>query len=499
MTNEILIKLKSIFRDENVSNDQKILEQYKSDAALRFIEPILPNFVVWPESIAQIQEIVQLANKESLALVPTSSEPPKFHGTSLPKKKGAIIVNFVKMKKVLNIDVRNRGVMLEPGVNFEEFIAEAKRAKLRPHLPLYPYSKKSVVGAALDREPVIIPKEHWDIADPLLCLELVFGTGDVFRTGAAAGPGTIEEQKEAGGAQKNPMGPAQFSPYRVVQGSQGSIGLVSWATLKVQQAIDVRKTFYVTSDKLEANFDFLYKLLKFRLGDEMLIVNNLNLAALLEKDSESIGKLRDKLPNWIGIISTTGTGGLAQDKIEWQEKDILDYAEKLGVKVKPNLPDVSNDAVNNVLENCSPVPWRLKYKGGCSDIFFVTTLDQTPSYKKILWDTATKSEFNPKDIGVYIQPMVQGVNVHCEFDLYFDPKNESKVNIAKNTFNKSSQALINSGAFFNRPYGIWADMIYPKMQPGIVEAMRKVKNIFDPNNVLNPGVLCFKEVFKQWN
>ena len=36
LMNEIFIKLKSIFQDENVSNDQKILEQYKSDASLWF-------------------------------------------------------------------------------------------------------------------------------------------------------------------------------------------------------------------------------------------------------------------------------------------------------------------------------------------------------------------------------------------------------------------------------------------------------------------------------
>ncbi|MHA1132267.1 MAG: FAD-linked oxidase C-terminal domain-containing protein [Candidatus Helarchaeota archaeon] len=36
-------------------------------------------------------------------------------------------------------------------------------------------------------------------------------------------------------------------------------------------------------------------------------------------------------------------------------------------------------------------------------------------------------------------------------------------------------------------------MIYPRMQPGIVMSMRKIKKIFDPNGILNPGVLCFKE------
>jgi len=493
LVDDIISKLKSIFKDENVSNEPAILEQYKSDASLGFCEPMMPRCVVWPENIKEVQQLVQLANNLSLSLVPTSSEPPRFHGTSVPKKEGTIIVDFTKMKKILNIDVKNRGVMLESGVNFAEFIDAVKKAGLRPHLPLYPYAKKSVVGAALDREPVIIPKHHWDISDPLLCLEVVFGTGNMFRTGAAAGPGNLTQQKEAGGAQKNPMGPAQFSPYRIVQGAQGSIALVTWATLKVQRAIDERKTFFVTSDTLEANYDLIYELLKFRLADEMFIVNNLNLAVLLEEDQAGIEKLRDKLPEWIGLISLTGIGELAREKIEWQEGDISEYAAKFGVELKTELSGISDDKVKVILEEASPVPWRLKYKGGCSDIFFISTLDKTPKYKKITWDAVSKEKFNTSDMGVYIQPTVQGCNVHCEFDLYFNPDDASAREVTLNSFKTASQALIENGAFFNRPYGIWADMVYPKIQPLIVDSMKKVKKIFDPNAVLSPGVLCFKE------
>lgn len=496
MADDILNKLKSIFKSENVSNNPKILEQYKSDASLGLTEPKLPKYVVWPENIKQVQQLVQMANKYSLALVPTSSDPPRFHGTSVPKKDNAIIVNFTKMKKILNVDTKNRGVMLEPGVNFEEYIAEAKKTKLRPHLPLYPYAQKSVVGAALDREPVIIPKYHWDIADPLLCTELVFGTGNMFRTGAAAGPGNLSEQRAAGGAQKNPMGPTQFSPFRIVQGSQGTIALVTWATLKVQRAVDVRKTFYITSDSLGTDFNFIYELLKYRLGDELFILNNLNLAILLKDDPATIDKFKAKLPNWIGIISVTGSGKLAQDKVDWQEIDISEYANAYGVELKESLPDVSDEDIRVILEEASPVPWRLKYKNGCDDIFFITTLDRTPEYKNIMWDIANQGKFNQSNIGVYIQPMVQGCNVHCEFDLYFNPDNENDRKVAKNMLIKSSQALIDNGAFFNRPYGILADKIYSKIQPEVVKAMQKVKNIFDPNNVLNPGALCFKEEFQ---
>ncbi|MDD1779014.1 MAG: FAD-binding oxidoreductase [Candidatus Helarchaeota archaeon] len=496
MSSEIKKKLSPIFKEDSISIDPKVLKSYEMDASLGLNAARMPSCVVWPQSIKDVQLLVKLANEQGLALMPTSSEPPRFHGTSVPRKDGIIIVDFTKMKNILNIDVKNRGVMLEPGVNFSEYIEAAKKAGLRPHLPLYPYAKKSVVGAALDREPVIIPKYHWDIADPLLCTELVFGTGNMFRTGAAAGPGSLTQQKESGGAQKNPMGPTQFSPFRIVQGAQGSIALVTWATLKVQRAIDVRKTFFVTSEKLSETFDFIYEILKYRLGDEIFLLNNLNLAVLLEKDQAAIEKLRKTLPNWIGIISVTGTGTLASDKIAWQEGDIREYANKFGIKLLETLPGVSSEAIKKIMEEASPVPWRLKYKGGCSDIFFISTLDKTPRYEDILRKVTTQEKFNSSNIGVYIQPIVQGCNVHCEFDLYFDPKNEKEAGITKTAFVKASQALIDKGAFFNRPYGIWADMIYSNIQPNVIKSMQKVKNVFDPKHVLCPDVLCFKEGFE---
>jgi FAD/FMN-containing dehydrogenase len=47
-----------------------------------------------------------------------------------------------------------------------------------------------------------------------------------------------------------------------------------------------------------------------------------------------------------------------------------------------------------------------------------------------------------------------------------------------------------NGAFFSRPYGSWAEMVYSRYTEGTA-ASRKLKNIFDPNNILNPGKLCF--------
>ena len=53
--------------------------------------------------------------------------------------------------------------------------------------------------------------------------------------------------------------------------------------------------------------------------------------------------------------------------------------------------------------------------------------------------------------------------------------------------------LIENGAFFNRPYGIWSNKVFSHHSIETINALKKVKKIFDPNNVLNPGVLCFDD------
>jgi FAD/FMN-containing dehydrogenase len=53
-----------------------------------------------------------------------------------------------------------------------------------------------------------------------------------------------------------------------------------------------------------------------------------------------------------------------------------------------------------------------------------------------------------------------------------------------------SDALISQGAFFSRPYGPWADMVYRRATE-YTNTLREVKKVFDPGNILNPGKLCY--------
>ena len=486
----IFSKLEDIVGQENISWDPHLLLQYSEDFS--FVKSSVPLGVVWPRNTEDVHKIVLAAKESGVTLVPVSSGAPRLHGDTIPKVDNAVIVDLGRMQRILRVDRKNRVAMIEPGVTFNQLTKEVAKEGLIPLLPLMPKASKSIIASYLEREPITIPKYHWDSSDPLLCTEVVFGTGDVFRTGAAAGPGTLEDQWKAGQSQKNPLGPSQFDPMRILQGAQGSLGIVTWASVKLERLPKLKKAFFATSDKLDTLLGFAYAVLRRRLGDHLFILNRTNLAALLKTKSSDIQELRQKLPQWILVLTISGHGKLAKEEINYIEGDIKDIAKENKVKLNPSLLNLK---ILDLLDSsCNKPYWKLRSRGGCEDVLFQTTLDNTPALHSLFSKEAIKDKYPEEEIGVYIQPQVQGTCTHCEFNIYYNPDSEEEVSRAKQLYTKGSKALLASGAFFSRPYGDFTDEVYERCPEEIVSSLQKVKAIFDPDNILNRGALCFKEV-----
>ena len=56
--------------------------------------------------------------------------------------------------------------------------------------------------------------------------------------------------------------------------------------------------------------------------------------------------------------------------------------------------------------------------------------------------------------------------------------------------NGIAQAVLDRGALFTRPYGFLAGLVYPRAQD-YTAALKKVKALLDPSDILAPGRLCF--------
>jgi FAD/FMN-containing dehydrogenase len=405
---------------------------------------------------------------------------------------GSVIVDLTRMKKIIRVDPKNRVAMVEPGVTFGELQPELGKAGLSAYIPLCPRSSKSVMGSMLEREPITMPSHHWDSLDPFLCAEIVFGTGDTLRSGEAAGPDSIEDQWKIGKAQMVPFGLGQFDESRLISGAQGTIGITTWATMKCRPLSRLTRTFLISSDTIEPLIDLSYRLIRIRLGDTCFIVNDLNLASLLAQSPGEIRDLRAALSRWVLVVTLEGYGALPEEKVEYQEADFRDMLKQAGnLKSIHTVGGFSDDYVADLLAKPSDeLYWKLRYKGGFSDIFFLTTLDKTPAFTGAMLALAQSRRFAAEDMGIYIQPVVQGTSCHMEFDLYYDHTDMTRTERARSLVTEGAQDMANMGAFFSRPYGPWAKIAYTRAaETNILQ--RKVKKIFDPNNVLNPGKLCF--------
>jgi FAD/FMN-containing dehydrogenase len=483
---EELIK---IVGSKRVTTNPKSLKEYSRDES--FVRPIRPEYVVKPQNASELQLIVKWANETLTPLVPVSSGGPHFRGDSVPSQDGAVIVDITGMNKILRVDRRNRVAMVEPGVTFGELQTELKKNGLRLNMPLIPRRRKSVVGSMLEREPVIMPKYHWDIVDPLACTEVIFGSGDIYRTGAAAGPGTIEEQWKSGGAQKSPAGPLD-DWCRLIQGSQGTMGIVTWATIRCELLPNLEEPFMVGSSSLPGLFELSHWLIRLRLADECLILNNVNLAHILAKPwPEECESLRDSLPPWVLFFCISGYEYYPEEKVAYQIEEMTAIAKREEMEPVKTLDGISAYELLGILQRPSDDPyWKTQGKGSCHDIFCLATYDRIPELVRVMAELAAEYEYPIGDMGMYLQPIVQGTSYHCEFNLFFDPANQEEVNKLKKLSVHAVQSLMDKGAFFSRPYGTWVDMVYQR-DAATAAALRKIKGIVDPNNIMNPGKLCF--------
>jgi FAD/FMN-containing dehydrogenase len=483
-------KLAAIVGSANVLKDESTLSKYSHD--ISFSPEIKPGFVVKVRSTEDIEKLVKLARETKTPLVPVSSGSPHFQGDTVPSTRGAVIVDLSGMKKIIMVDRKNRSTMFEPGVTFNELIPAVAEKGMRLNLPLLPRSSKSVVGSLMAREPAIMPKYHWDISDPANCFEVVFGTGDIFRTGAAAGPGTIEEQWTAGGAQKEAAGPSSSSWYRVLQGAQGTMGIVSWATARCELIPSREEPFLVGTARLDKLLEMVHWLIRLRLANECFILNNLDLASIMARTSPNdFSKLKTALPLWVLFFNIAAYEYLPELRMKGQIEDMKGLAWRAGLEPVQSIAGISASDVLKTVKSPSPEPyWKLSPKGSCQDLFFITIYDRIPQLVQIMYAEAQKAGYPVTDLGIYLQPVVQGANCHCEFNFYYDPKNSAEVEKVKKIFSSAIPALMDGGAFFSRPYGENTRTIMDR-DAATVAALHKVKSILDPDRILNPGKLCF--------
>jgi FAD/FMN-containing dehydrogenase len=481
-------ELLKLVGSEKFTDDPKVLKEYSTDFSLA--PSGMPNYVVKPKKTEDVQRVIKFANEHSIPVVPVSSGA-HFYGTTIPKQ-GGIVLDLSGMNKIFEIDELNRRVRIEAGVTWEQLTSELGKKGFRMIMPLLPHPSRSVVTDYLERE--IPTNTVYDYGEPLQGMEVVWPTGEIFRTGSASVTGYPDSPSKGG----MPAGPG-LDFYRLLQGAQGTMGVVTWANLKIEYLPKIDKILFAPVRELDYAIEFLYRILRIRIGQECLLLNNTDLAAIIaDVWTSDFEKLRASLPPWTLILVISGMQRDPEGKIQY-EKQALDKILKNEfpeIHIASNLPGFPSLGKKLMPMLRKPWPqkvtyWKKRYKGGCQSLFFITKPTSVSKFTGKIEEMAAKHGYPISDMGSYLQPIEHNRACQLEFNFFYDPASHSEAEKIRGLYDEATKVLLGEGALFTRPYGEELTKLVYERAADYTMTLKRVRKIFDPNNIMNPGNLCF--------
>ena len=212
LNSEILFKLENIVGQSFVFTDEETRNHYGHDETEDYVFP--PHVMVKPSSALEISEILKIANQYKIPVVPIGARTGLSGGAL--SVQGGIGLSMERFNKILNIDEQNLQVITEPGV-ITQVLREAVSEK-GLFYPVDPSSMGScfIGGNVAENSGGARAVKYGVTKDYVLNLEVVLPTGEIIWTGA----NTL----------KNSTG---YNLTQLMVGSEGTLGIVTKIVLKL--------------------------------------------------------------------------------------------------------------------------------------------------------------------------------------------------------------------------------------------------------------------------
>jgi glycolate oxidase len=212
LTAEIIQKLESMVGSSFIFTDNETRNKYGHDETEDLVFP--PNVVVKPSNSIEISEILKIANQYKIPVVPIGGRTGLSGGAL--SVQGGIGLSMERFNKILHIDEQNLQVITEPGV-ITQVLREAVAEK-GLFYPVDPSSMGScfIGGNVAENSGGARAVKYGVTKDYVLNLEVVLPTGDIIWTGA----NTL----------KNSTG---YNLTQLMVGSEGTLGIVTKIVLKL--------------------------------------------------------------------------------------------------------------------------------------------------------------------------------------------------------------------------------------------------------------------------
>ncbi len=466
VTEDIIKKLKEIAPNRVFAGDE-INEDYIHDE-MPVYGKFQPEAVVEAASTEEIAEVMKLCNQNNIPVIPRGA------GTGLTGGavaiNGGVVLATTKMNKILEYDMENLSVRVQPGVLLQNLADDAASKGLL--YPPDPGEKFATLGGNVSTNAGgMRAVKYGTTRDYVRAMTVVLPTGEIINLGS--------------NVKKTSTG---YSLLNLMIGSEGTLGIITEITLKLVPAPKEIISLIVPFEDLNA---------------------------------------------CIGAVPKVLLSGLNPQALEFMEKDIVRMSEKyLEKQVFPQVIDgveagayllVSFDGDSmEELEQISEQVSEILFEEGAIDILVA----DTPELKKNAWAArgsfleaiqADTDELDECDVVVPISKIAS----YLEYVNSLEEKHGMRIrsfghagdgnlhiyvcrdNAEQSVWEEKCKAAMDDmyeqahkiGGLVSGEHGIGhakQEYLAECVGPVEMELMKNIKKVFDPNLILNPGKVCYK-------
>jgi glycolate oxidase len=446
-------KLRAIVGEANFTDQLIDLVSFSSDASEHSHRP---DAAVWATSSEQVKAIIELANADRFPVIARGAGTG-LSGLAVPSN-GGLVLDLSRMDKILEINIGDRVAVVEPGVIYDDL----DRA-LAPHGYFFPPDPSSgkvctLGGNVGTNAGGVKGAKYGTTRDYVLGLKVVLGDGREMKTGTRA-------MKSSSG----------FDFTRLLVGSEGTLGIVTEITLKINPKPTATATTLAIFDDLE---------------DAGRAVSGVMSSGVIPSVLEILGRETLKAINQntdldlpeVDAMLLAETDAYTQAEADFQmEQVVAQFKANNASQVKQAESAQQAADLWKARKSCYAVLARLRPNFILEDV--TVPMSQVATMLRGVREIAARHQVQMATFG-----HAGDGNLHPQF--LWDAANEGETERVEAAAADLFQLAVDLGGTLTGEHGIGlskAPFMELEHDPVEMDLMRSVKKLCDPNNILNPG------------
>jgi len=452
VTEDDVVWLKSLVGEDRASTGQSNLDLHSKDESPH--QGVRPDIVVWPKSTDEVAAILKMANEQMIPVTPWGAGTG-LEGNAIPVERG-IVLDFQLMDRILAIRAEDFQIDVEPGVKYKDMNQTLARHGL--FFAPDPGANATIGGMVANNAAGVRTVKYGSTRDNVLRLVVVLPTGEVFHTGSRS-------RKTSSG----------YDLVGLMTGSEGTLGIITDITLRLAGIPEKFSAAVATFESVKNAGDAVYEIMGSGLIPGALEL--LDTQTIRAMNEEGKVHLAEK-PTL--FIEFSGTSEVSLERELNLTKEICDGQGCLAFE-----SGVGREERNRLWEARHQASEAIERRHPDLDVLYTDTgvpLSKFPDMVEFANETV-----NALHLVSYTWAHAGDGNLHL--DIFGRMQDAECAKKMKEAQEKIVAYAISVGGTATAEHGVGIGKRKHMIQEHGhgVEVMRKIKNLLDPNGILNPG------------